>query len=82
MITTYNYDYSRGSIETTEFKKTCIHCESIHLFKISISDYNDIFYKARFMQDIFPELSLHQRELMISGTCQPCWDEIFGDSDE
>jgi len=30
-----------------------------------------------FMQDIFPELSLGDRELLISGTCGTCWDKLF-----
>jgi len=30
-----------------------------------------------FMQDIFPELSVGDRELLISGTCNTCWDKLF-----
>ena len=83
MYTTYNYDYSRGSSDTATFSKSCIHCEAKHIFKLSSTDYDDVFYKRRFMQEIFPELSMDQRELMISGTCKSCWDEIFPpDEDE
>lgn len=83
MNITYHHDYSRGSTDTTEFNKSCIHCEAKHVFKLSASDYEEVFYKRRFMQDIFPDLSMDQRELMISGTCKSCWDEIFPpDEDE
>lgn len=35
------------------------------------------------MQDIFPNLSIEDRELLISGTCNTCWQELFGsDEDE
>jgi hypothetical protein len=30
------------------------------------------------VQDAFPELTPGQRELMISGTCEPCFDKMFG----
>ena len=35
-----------------------------------------------FMQDIFPELSLGDRELLISGTCGTCWDKLFPSEEE
>ncbi len=83
MYTTYNYDYSSGSIETATLTKTCIHCEAKHIFKLSATDYDYVINKRRFMQDIFPHLSVDQRELMISGTCKSCWDEMFPpDEDE
>jgi hypothetical protein len=81
MNITYNHDYSRGSIDTMEFNKTCFHCEAKHIFKLSSNDYDDVFYKRRFMQDIFPDLSIDQRELMISGTCKSCWDDMFPPDD-
>lgn len=30
-----------------------------------------------FIQDIMPELSADERELLISGTCGRCFDEMF-----
>lgn len=39
--------------------------------------------QRRFVQDIFPELSVGDRELLMSGTCDTCWQELFGsDCDE
>lgn len=34
------------------------------------------------IQHVFPELSLGQRELMISGVCGPCFDELFPPEEE
>ena len=34
------------------------------------------------IQDIFPELSAATRELLISGTCETCWDKLFPADDE
>ena len=38
--------------------------------------------ERRFMQDIFPDLSIGDRELLISGTCNTCWQKLFGSEDE
>lgn len=35
------------------------------------------------IQDAMPELDADERELLISGTCPKCWDEMFPpDSEE
>ena len=33
--------------------------------------------ERKFMQDIFPDLSIGDRELLISGTCSTCWEKMF-----
>ena len=30
------------------------------------------------IQDVFPEMTKDQLEILISGTCPECWDELFG----
>ena len=34
--------------------------------------------QRRYVQDIFPDLSVGDRELLISGTCNTCWQKLFG----
>jgi len=34
------------------------------------------------VQDCFPYLSPGERELIISGTCDSCWSDMFGGFDE
>jgi hypothetical protein len=39
--------------------------------------------ERRYVQEIFPDLSVGDRELLISGTCDTCWQKMFGsDCDE
>lgn len=33
------------------------------------------------VQDLFPDLSDDEREMLMSGICPPCWDEILGPLD-
>lgn len=82
MTPTLNHNYSKGSQDTATFSKHCIHCGAQHNFTISMSDYDKLFYKFHFMQDVFPELEISQRETMISGTCPSCWEEIFADIED
>ena len=34
------------------------------------------------VQDVFPDLGVNYRELMISGICGECFDQIFENDDE
>ena len=38
--------------------------------------------QRRLMQEIFPDLSIGDRELLISGTCDNCWQNLYGSEDE
>jgi hypothetical protein len=31
------------------------------------------------IQDCFPDLPRDLREMLVSGTCPECWDEMFGE---
>ena len=37
---------------------------------------------GKLIQDALPELSADQRELLISGTCDKCWNEMFPSDEE
>ncbi|MCR8576445.1 hypothetical protein [Streptomyces sp. Isolate_219] len=36
---------------------------------------------GKFVQDAFPYLTDDQRELLVSKTCGPCFDVMFGDDE-
>ena len=38
----------------------------------------DAWKKGALIQSMFPHLNRAERELMISGTCGPCFDRLFG----
>lgn len=40
------------------------------------------FDAGEHIQDVFPELNEDDRELMISGVCGKCFDEMFADEDD
>lgn len=36
----------------------------------------------QYVQDAFPQLTPGQREVLLSGICEKCWNEIFPEEDE
>lgn len=61
-----------------EIKVTCIHCKREFTVKVRVEDYIKFDMPNRPMiQDIFPYLTAGERELLLTQTCQECWDNMF-----
>lgn len=43
--------------------------------------YNDWMVQKGLIQDLLPELSDSDREILLTGTCQEAWDEMFVDGE-
>ena len=46
------------------------------------SEYQAPRSERRLIQEIFPDFSIGDRELLISGTCNTSWQNMFGSDDE
>ena len=61
----------------------CVVCGRIHEPVILDAEK---FYRwkvgGEHIQDVFPEMTKDQREILISGTCPECWDVLFPKEDE
>lgn len=60
---------------------TCPICHEAHTIMV----YSDDFYAwkhGKNAQDAFGYLSAEEREMLISGICPSCWDNLFADEDE
>lgn len=55
----------------------CKWCEKSHELEVRKSGLNR-WKNGELIQDVLPELSADERELLISGTCGKCWDAMFG----
>lgn len=59
---------------------TCPICGEYNYVTVNKKDYDKHLENPRaFVNDLYPYLSVDDRELLISGTCSKCWDEIFAD---
>jgi hypothetical protein len=55
----------------------CKWCEKCYELNVSTKRFA-LWKKGELIQDVMPELSADERELLISGTCGECWDKMFG----
>lgn len=66
-----------------EMKKqiTCIHCQTVYELELNPQALME-WQGGKFAQDAFPDLTSGQRELLISGTCDTCWNRFFPNDDD
>jgi hypothetical protein len=57
----------------------CKHCEKTFEIECIAKDYRNWKKGSELAQDAFPYLSAGERELLISGTCDECWNKMFGE---
>jgi len=60
---------------------SCRSCGDIHTIELSF-DGESRWKSGELIQNALPELSLDDRELLISGTCGKCWDAMFPPEEE
>ena len=63
-------------------KITCETCRQPQYVPITKEQYYGYKTSGKYVQNYFPDLTDDQREMLISGTCNPCWDEMFPMEDE
>lgn len=56
----------------------CCVCGKTHEFQFDRRKYED-WQNGVLIQKVFPELSDGEREILISGTCPACWDELWAE---
>lgn len=55
---------------------TCVMCGRSHDIEVRADAWN-AWRCGAFIQDVMPELSASERELLISKTCGDCFDAMF-----
>lgn len=56
----------------------CIKCGEIFMLDLDGDKVEHWRNGGGNIQDIFPELSPEDRELLVSQICEKCWDDMFG----
>jgi hypothetical protein len=71
-------EYVNDEQRTMKVTVTCPLCltEQRPLL-VSIERYNAWKNGELFIHDAFPELTASERELLMTGTCDPCWDRMY-----
>lgn len=64
---------------TTELSCTCNCCGDVTKLIVDTSNFVT-WSQGSLVQDAFPDMDRHNRELLISGTCNNCFSSLFGPS--
>lgn len=59
----------------------CKICERLFVLDANSEDFNK-WQKDTNIQDAFPYMKLHERELLLSGFCEECWHELLPPEEE
>lgn len=62
---------------TAVLTASCTSCNTTFSLTVTREGY-DRWRSGAMAQSAFPELSADERELLISRTCGPCFDAMFG----
>jgi hypothetical protein len=63
-------------------KHTCSKCGKVYEFPVFVDDLEKYTKRQEGIQYALPYISAEYRELMISGICPICWDEIMEADEE
>tara|TARA_Y100001951_G_scaffold101881_1_gene107590 strand:+ start:131 stop:367 length:237 start_codon:yes stop_codon:yes gene_type:complete len=66
--------------QKTEIPAVCVRCGETIIITAYVSDLVK-WHKGELIQDVLSYLNEDERELLISGTCGKCFEEIFPDND-
>ena len=58
----------------------CKYCDKTYILNIDEEGWKE-WESGEFIQDALPDLQAWERELLISGTCDDCWKQFFGEDD-
>jgi hypothetical protein len=67
--------------EKIGLKVRCWKCEQVFEVRAALEDIQ-AWQDGALVQDAMPYLDAGKRELLISRTCNVCFDELFGGEDE
>lgn len=81
---------SRRAMETEQpkFKQprmveiVCPQCHKTNTLVVEFEDFVAFQIRGKYAQEAFPYLSAGERELLISGVCDPCFQKLFPPEDE
>lgn len=64
--------------EWIDISVRCNMCSKIYKVRVHPEDmYKYLTNRNTYVQDIFPYLSVSDRELLLSQTCNDCWNKMF-----
>ncbi len=66
---------TQGNIVNIEV--ACVSCGNPQHMQANADGYIEWRYGDKYIQEAMPELSVDDREMLISGVCGKCWNNMF-----
>ena len=67
--------------QTVSIVKECTFCHNLHTIIVDEMNYR-MWKEGELIQNAFPDMPAEIREILISGTDNDCWNQMFPDEDE
>lgn len=64
-----------GERSVTTVTKECPFCHTARSLTVTVRQL-EAWQKDTKIQDAFPELTASEREFLMTGICDPCWDSM------
>lgn len=77
---TENLDFSDNSAHVSIITRECIICHGVTVITVNFDKCYD-WKNGSLIQNVWPNLTADQREIMINGTHSDCWDYMMGDGE-
>jgi hypothetical protein len=71
-----NYNFSHQSVETTTHENYCCRCGESNIITVDKQALAN-WKNGMFIQDAFPNLTVGEREIILTGIHDVCWDIMF-----
>lgn len=63
---------------TFDIDVECFMCKTVKTINLTDEEFTSYFVEHMHIQYAMPERSKEFREFLILGTCEDCWNEMFG----
>lgn len=68
-----------GNNEFIELHRTCNMCKKHFIIKVPTGGFYSWIIEDNLIQNALPDVSPEERELLISGICGNCYNELFNE---
>jgi hypothetical protein len=69
-------------VDVINIVRKCIHCNEETLITLDNDRFKAWQVDREFVQNVWPEATTDDREMLISGTHPKCWEEMWADDDD
>jgi hypothetical protein len=70
------FNFSHQGVETTTHENNCYECRESNIITVDAQALAN-WKNGMFIQDAFPNLTVGEREIILTGIHDVCWNKMF-----